>query len=322
MKRQNKTLKTRNMNKKSQWLSTLMLVAMFMPLIVSCGGGDDKPAPVELMTEEEANIREACQLFGLNREDYDSWNGHGFEGTNVIAIHNKNTNKIFVGVYEESTQKILFTNSDVTVNKTEKIQYYENTYDCTLSGCGFDLVKKGGGLFLMIDVWYSSDMDAAGVAARACKPILYIFNGKNVYMQGGNKAIRNPGELRDWYDDSCISDINGEQTCYTINGKAIYVLHDSQLFSRYSADKCYLLSYNDYLYVDYSTDSHQLTVSRRSVYSTENVWQKSISMFEDMPIDMHFSRTFSRSGDTMTIQCKAVSSDGKTETATVTRVNM
>ena len=302
------------MKKNLKWLSTIMLVVMIMPLMVACGGSDDDRAPMEQITVEESNMRETLKLFGLNRDDYDSFSMRDIDGVIVVAAHHKTNNKIFVGVYEGSTKKILFTNSDITESKTTGIQYYENTYECTMSGFGFDLVKKDKGLFLMVDVWYSSEGESM---ARACKPILYISNGSNVYVQGVNDAIREPGRLIDWYDDSCISDINGEQTCYRINGKAVYALHDSQILSRYNSDTCYLLSYNDYLYVDYSTDNHKLTISRRSVHSTEDVWRKSISMFEDMPFDMHFTRTFSRNGDDVTIQCKAVRSDGKTETKNV-----
>ena len=60
--------------------------------MVSCGGGDDAPEPVEAITEEEYNLRQVCEIFGINRNDYDRISGRGIDGVNVFAFHNKNNN--------------------------------------------------------------------------------------------------------------------------------------------------------------------------------------------------------------------------------------
>ena len=292
-----------------------MLMALALPMMVACGGDDNEDEPkqmYEAITEEEGNIRMACRLFGLNRDDYDTFNGRGFDGINIIAFHNKKNNSLFVGVYEENTNKILFTNSNIKVNLTERIQYYENVYECSMSYYGFDFVKKEGGFFLAVNVWYANGDNNV----RCCMPFVYIFNGQAAHVIGVNNAVTTPAQLYDWYNDACIVALNGEFECYTINGEGKFLSKDNNITQYTNKEKNYFLSYEDCISVNYDTYMHKMSLSRVK-FASSDINTREISLFTDMPQDTRVSFSFERADNIVTINVKAVSMNGNTESAVV-----
>ncbi len=298
---------------KSKFLKLTTLLVLVFPMTISCGGGDDGPStpPKESITAEEYQIQEACRIFGLNKDDYDKINVRSTDDANITIMRNKNKNTLFVGIVDPITNQILFTNSLYDVTPTLRIQYYDKSYECKYAGAGFDLVRKPNGLFFVADLWYESN-DAA---VRKCLPIIYIFNGKQTMMIGTNDPIPNPVQLIDWHDDSCFVLLDNEYTCYTIDGKPVFALHDKeQLDNLYAANKCFL-SYREFITAYYDPYVHKLTIKRVDVTDSSKLVAEFISLFEDMPQDTKSTISFQKTTGHVLIEVKAISITGRTETA-------
>ena len=147
----------------------------------------------------------------------------------------------------------------------------------------------------------------------------YIANGpsKVFMMIGTNDPIPNPVQLIDWHDDSCFVLLDNEYTCYTIDGKPVFALHDKeQLDNLYAANKCFL-SYREFITAYYDPYVHKLTIKRVDVTDSSKLVAEFISLFEDMPQDTKSTISFQKTTGHVLIEVKAISITGRTETATL-----
>lgn len=300
---------------KAKLLKLTTLLVLALPMTISCGGGDDSTStpPQEAITAEEYQIREACRIFGLNRDDYDIVNIGTKDDANIAIMRNRNNNTLFVGIVDSKTNQILLSNTVYKVAPTKVVQYYDKSYECKYVGAGLSLVRKSNGLFFAANLWYESD-DAA---VRSCMPLIFISKGEKIIMIGTNEPIPDPARLIDWYDDSCIVMLDDEYTCYTVDGNSVYALHDdSQLGNIYAEYKCFL-SYREFITASYDIYAHRITIKRIDITDSGKLVEKSLSLFEDMPHDTQNTISFQKTSGHVMIEIKAISRDGRTETATL-----
>lgn len=279
---------------------------------LSCGGDDSEPPLTEAVTYEEGQIRTGCRIFGLNRESYDYFNTIDRDNTSIFACIRKSDNALFIGIYDRDTERIIFKNDQIKVNAEETFQYYDQRYTSGISGIGYDNVVTEKGFVIMINLRYGNS------PASMCLPVVYFNNGISTIAKKFELSDM-PAYITSWHSNTCIITISDEvRQCYTDEGKLLYTcannIPNDVWFAAKESANTYFVTNSDFINLIY--EANKLVAYRYDLAEGTYLFQNSIEILQGVSSDSRVTISVT-TGDSWTIEVKAVAKDGTTKTAII-----
>ena len=105
--------------------------------------------------------------------DYFAYNGEDVTDKRAVAMINKNTKKLFVGVYNIKTKEVLLKNNEESVDEIMTVTHYEDKLDCPLSDIYLNLVERKNSYFLLAQLTYNNSSKNLSKFV----PIIYCSKG-------------------------------------------------------------------------------------------------------------------------------------------------
>lgn len=127
-----------------------------------------------------------------------------------------------------------------------------------------------------------------------------------------------------WYSNSCIFLNDPIVTCYTDDGKEVFILDDRESMSLQTNElgnsNVFFLSYTDILYINYNVYVHELDVYRKDLLKKERDWinwETRKKILEDLPESTRVSIDVEKGSPLWKITINAVTKDGTKKSAVV-----
>lgn len=298
--------------KKTTIKSIMMLAILTMPLLVSCGGEDEKEifSQVDIIDDRQEAINELCKMFGINAADYyDDWETSIKNGKIAICLANKKTNRLLVAIYDTNKKSVVFTNTDISFSTTLSVPSYFEGKLARLYPI-FAETKNGYIIDAIAAYTESGEKDITVFEKVMCIQNLFFYDGATTKLKQISASSKAFDEVFSWYDNSCVfKEWQGNYFCYTDKGEEKFSDKYIQLGEKY------ILSYNEYITIS------PILFSRYDINSNKNgsdgggkVWSTKINLVDNYNSDVKVEHTFEdRTSSEWSISSKFVWEDGTTK---------
>ena len=289
-----------------------MIAAIMLPVVTSCGGDEEEEVTLEQHVDyvlEENMFDEIFRMFGIDRNDYyDNIQPCGYEDKIVIALIRKSDNKVYVAVYDTLKQATIYTNTDIRLEDSISVPYYENTFEGELTGTFPRYCETENGFIIDVTATYT---------AKPGSTYSYIFMENLLFFDGSNTVTKQLAttskpyyEMEKWYGNSCLLRNYAGYTCYTDKGEVIF----SDKVLNWNGERI-VVSYEEFILFEKAED--RLRIRKHNVqvdplYSS--VWDKEIVYGEPIPSDVRTTISIEDKTTTIwTVSVKFVWENGTTK---------
>ena len=292
-----------------------MLTSIIIPLTISCGG-DDKNENIEIEPPIEVPnaISDLCKMFGINADDYyDYWRPYSKDDKIVISLANKNSNKLFVAVYDTNKKSVVYTNSDIPFTTKITTSYYDESFEGKIVTVYPIFAETKNGFIIDVIIGYNKTGDILDFNTL-CINNLYFFDGVTSNTKQIPASSTYFDEIIFWHDNSCILDghLSGvHYWCYTDKGEEVFT--DKYIES---GDN-YTISYNEYININ---KYNKIQFKRLDILNPEkngikgHVWSKEIKLVDNYSSDLKVEHTIEdRTSSVWSFSSKFVWEDGTTK---------
>lgn len=304
--------------KKTTIKSIMMLAILTMPLLVSCGGEDEKEifSQVDIIDDRQEAINELCKMFGINAADYyNYWETNTKNGKIAISLANKNSNRLLVAIYDTYKKSVVFSNTDISFSTTISVPSYEEKFEGKLARVYPIFAETKNGFIIDAFVVYteSGETNISIFEKEMCIQNLLFYDGATTKLKQISASSKAFDEIFTWYDNSCVfKEWQGNYFCYTDKG-------EEKFSDKYICPgDNYILSYNEYINI-YS--NHPIVFSRCDILNPKangrngvSVWSREINLIDNYTSDVKVEHTIEdRASSEWSISSKFVWENGTTK---------
>ena len=267
---------------KTKFLKFTTLLALALPMTISCGGGDDKAAPEPqnnyVEDEREAGINKLCQMFGINKNDYlNLWMPLDTNDKIVLALARKTDNKVFVSIYDKKKNSVIYRNTDVSYDNTITVANYDTPFEGKIANIYPIYGESEKGYIASALVWYTPDGEISIASNTPAKCVQSLYFSNNTQAKTLDATSSPFTTIEPWYNDSFTLYVRYTgYSCYTTSGELKFANKNFTLDDFY-----FPISYDEFISIS------DFTISRTDIKKIGitpgggTVWQKTLKLVDD-----------------------------------------